>query len=90
MKQFEPVFGDTQSYGILRNVADALVVGLQYLDKLFKKMRDKELGGALTPSNINIMDPKSGMEAISKAISHASNVFQEAIQGDTSFDAFTA
>ncbi|CAB3232753.1 unnamed protein product [Arctia plantaginis] len=90
MEKFKPIFGDTQSYGILRNVADALVVGLQYLDKLFKKMRVKELDGGLTPSNINIFDPKSGMEAISNALNHASDVFEEAIQEDTSFDAFTA
>ncbi|XP_075981913.1 lipid droplet defective isoform X2 [Anticarsia gemmatalis] len=92
MDKFEPTFRDTQSYEQIRGFADTIVFGLQYLDKLFVKIRknSEREGKELVGSNTGVSDTKGGLQAISNVLHHATDVLDEAREKDASLDTFNA
>lgn len=87
MDLFKPTFGDTQAYGIIRDFTDAIVVGLQYLDKVFTKQRSKEM--TTVGSNVGNKHAATGLQAVSNLFHNAADVFEEAMEKDSSIDAFS-
>lgn len=83
MDLFKPTFGDTQSFEIIKDFTDAIVIGLQYMDKVFAKQRNIEVVEAVD----TIQEP--GLQAVSNVFHNAATVFNEAMDKDTSLDAFS-
>ncbi|CAH1634658.1 unnamed protein product [Spodoptera littoralis] len=83
MDLFKPTFGDTQSFAIINGFSDAIVVGLQYMDKVFAKQRNSSI--EVTNNN----ETKNGLQAISDVFHNAAEVFEEDMQKDSSIDAFS-
>ncbi|CAH0591712.1 unnamed protein product [Chrysodeixis includens] len=86
MDLFKPTFGDTQAYSIIRDFTDAIVVGLQYLDKVFTRQRSKEVA---VGSNVGSKHGATGLQAVSNIFHNAADVFEEAMEKDSSIDAFS-
>lgn len=84
MNLFKPTFGDTQSYGMIKDFTDAIVIGLKYMDKVFAKQRHDQIGGT-----VDTKEENSGLQAVSNVFHNAANVFEEAVEKDKSLDAFT-
>lgn len=86
MNLFKPTFGDTQSYGIIKDFSNALVVGLKYLDKVLAKHRTNEIDGV---SSLVASKNTGGLQGMSNVFHNAVDVFGEAMQEDSSMDAFS-
>ncbi|KAH9638488.1 hypothetical protein HF086_016813 [Spodoptera exigua] len=83
MDLFQPTFGDTQSFEIINGFSNAIVVGLQYMDKVFAKQRNSQI--EVVSSN----ETTNGLQAISEVFHNAAEVFEENMQKDSSIDAFS-
>ncbi|KAJ8721111.1 hypothetical protein PYW08_006576 [Mythimna loreyi] len=79
---FKTTFGDTQSYELVKDFTDAIVVGLQFMDKVFAKQRQDQVGGLAGIKGIN------SLQAASNLFHNAASVFEEAVEKDESLDAF--
>ncbi|XP_063895450.1 uncharacterized protein LOC110380322 [Helicoverpa armigera] len=83
---FKPTFGDTQSYGIIKDITDAIVVGLQYMNKVFARQRQlTTMNNQIAPSD----NKEGGLQAVSNLFHNAAGVFEEAMQKDPTIDAFS-
>ncbi|RVE43546.1 hypothetical protein evm_011804 [Chilo suppressalis] len=80
MDQFEPTFGKTQAYKILRDITDTVATALQYLDKIFKADNPVENVANLLLSGVGDINDANELKGqdISNVLTNAIDVFEKA------------